>query len=151
MNMNNLFNHLSWRETAFNVLIKHGVVDAHHHMIGRRQRRKRNPGLLDWLEESYLLCFTFPSTGTMQDEWSNHNLPKTRRIRSLLPFLKLTRITTYYQIIKRGLLSSFGFDIDKLNETNWQDLDKLIRQVNKREDWFEEGSKKTHESLLWCA
>lgn len=127
-----------WRGAAVSALLEHGVVDAHHHMVGRSQRKERDPGLLKWLEESYLCCFTLPASGVAAEEWKAQGLTDEQKIPSLLRFLRLARMTTYYQIVKQGLLTCFGFDIDNINESNWHELDEQIRHANNRQDWFEE-------------
>ncbi len=136
--MSSAFSLSQWRETARNRLREHGIVDAHHHTLGQSQRRERNPGLWDWLSESYLFLVSIRAAGLEVDKFLDPGVPDNHRAQMLLPILKLTRATTYYRIVWEGLRTAFDFDLNTLDESNWQVLDELVRQANQQDDWFDE-------------
>jgi len=132
------FNCSEWRETARQHLLEHGVADAHHHTLGRAQRKQRNPGLWDWLSESYLFLGSLRGAGLDTHKFLDPDLPDERRLSMLLDALDLTRATTYYRVVDEGLRASFGFELKDLSESNWRAWDEMIRAANQRDDWFEE-------------
>jgi len=132
------FNHSEWREAAVQHLLEHGVVDAHHHTLGRAQRKQRNPGLWDWLSESYLLLGSLRGAGLDAHTFLDPDLSDERRLVTLLDALKFTRATTYYRVVDEGLRASFGLELKDLSESNWQAWDEVIRSANQRDDWFAE-------------
>ena len=136
--MTRVYDPSAWRQSARDHLLDYGVVDAHHHTLGRSQRRERNPGLWDWLSESYLFLGSLTAAGLDAEEFLASGLPDDRKVQMLLPVLRLTRATTYYRIVREGLGAAFDFDLDELNESNWQILDGMIRQANEQDDWFEQ-------------
>jgi len=110
------------------LLAESGIVDAHHHMLGDSQRRAINPGLWEWLNESYLWLAVISSGFVIPPGSVSVDVRMSR----LMPYLRRTSATTYYAIAREGLFAVYGFDLDELTESNWRELDKLIRDLNGR-------------------
>lgn len=105
--------------------IRHGVIDAHHHMITHAQRRERDVGLWSWLQGSYLAQLVAPcglSAAMFEQEDEA----------ALASLLDRTRATTHYQIARRGLLAAHGCDLD---DRHWGELDACIRGAIETDDW----------------
>jgi len=124
----------SWKAHARRELSRHGVIDAHHHSVSQAQRGWTRTGFWDWLSQSYLAFLAEPA-GTAADRLWDDSAPEDERLDLLIRFLKMTRATTYYQIVRRGLLTAFDFDINQLDRASWRDLDARISEASQAEDW----------------
>ena len=127
----------TWHEKVAAELASVGIVDAHEHILGVRQRQEVNPDLFDWIEASYYYAALLAS-GMPADEFRSRGPGDgPRRWQVMRPHLKRTRTSPYALVIDLATHELFDFSFFSLNEDNWPELSERIQAANQRDDWFE--------------
>ncbi len=131
-----------WRERVALAVHTCGVIDCHHHTFGKAQRRQQAPGLFDFLKMCYLYL-DLSSAGLpggsiealYKDGISECN--DQEQWVTLRRYLPRVRNTASYRACMRAFRDLFGMKED-LNDHNWHEIDRRLRQANDDDDWFEE-------------
>lgn len=124
-------------ESVSSALGHHGVFDVHEHLLGREQRRERNPDLFMWIAESYLwgdLVSAGMDPGMLGDQRLS-SAQKWDRLNSLLPGLVHTG---YMEVCRRAWQDLCAMKATDLNSSNWQTIDAAIREHTQRPGYTED-------------
>lgn len=127
----------SWYEKVADEVASVGIVDAHEHVLGRRQRKKADPDLFDWIEDSSYYVVLLAS-GMSEGEFHSRGPDDgPRRWQVLRPHLKRTRTSPCALLIDLAFCDLFDFSFFSLNDDNWPEISEHIQAANQRDDWFE--------------
>ena len=107
-----------------------GVCNVHEHLLGRRQRAQRDPGLMDWIGGSYLWA-DLVSAGLDRDRFGDAERPDEQRWAELQRVLPAVRHTGYMEVCRHGWRDLCGMEGRDLDAGNWRVVDQAIRDHNR--------------------
>jgi len=128
---------IAWYQDVEAELQSSGVVDAHNHILGRKQRLDANPDLFDWIAASYYLSSLLSSGMNAEEFRARGPNDAIRRWQVLRPHLERTRNCSYAALIDLATRDLFQFPFFDLNDRNWPELSERFRSASKDPQWFE--------------
>ncbi|MBI4578593.1 MAG: amidohydrolase family protein [Planctomycetes bacterium] len=117
-------------EAIRTTVMKAGLCDVHEHLLSRRQRADRDPGLLEWINSSYLWA-DLVSAGLDTTAFLDASTPFSQRWSALEEVLPAVRHTGYMEVCRRAWGDLCGMEGRHLDARSAGVVDAAIRQHNR--------------------
>ncbi len=108
---------------------RHGLLDVHEHLLGRDQRREKNPDLFDWIGSSYLWA-DLVSAGLNPAKLADRSAGWDARWSELVRVLPAVAHTGYMEVCRHAWRDLCGMTSRHLDRSSAINVDAAIRAHN---------------------